>query len=89
MNTIISVIGKDRIGIIADVSRILADMRVNVIDISQTIMGEYFTMIMRGDVSASSVPMDKMVKDLREKGQAMGLEIELRSEELFNAMHRI
>ena len=89
MNVIISVIGKDRIGIIRDVSTFLADLSINIIDISQTLMGEYFTMIMRANTEKSSMPIDKLIVALREKGAAVGLDINLRSEEIFDAMHRI
>ncbi len=89
MNVIISVIGKDRIGIIRDVSAFLADLNVNIVDISQTLMGEYFTMIMRANVEKSDMPIDRLIKALREKGESVGLDINLRSEEIFNAMHRI
>jgi len=89
MNVIISVIGKDRIGIIRDVSAFLADLDINIIDISQTLMGEYFTMIMRANTEKSSMPIDKLIVALREKGEKVGLDINLRSEEIFNAMHRI
>ena len=67
MNVIISVIGKDRIGIIKDVSTFLADLQINIVDISQTLMGEYFTMIMRANTEKSSMPLDKLGKALAEK----------------------
>ena len=89
MNVITSVIGKDRIGIIRDVSAFLADLEINIVDISQTLMGEYFTMIMRANTEKSSMPIDKLIVALREKGEKVGLDINLRSEEIFNAMHRI
>lgn len=89
MNVIISVIGKDRVGIIRDVSTFLADLDINIVDISQTLMGEYFTMIMRANTEKSSMPIDKLIVALREKGEKVGLDINLRSEEIFNAMHRI
>ena len=89
MNVIISVIGKDRIGIIRDVSAFLADLDVNIVDISQTLMGEYFTMIMRANTEKSSMPLDKLGKALADKGASVGLDINLRSEEIFDAMHRI
>lgn len=89
MNVIISVIGKDRVGIIRDVSTFLADLSINIIDISQTLMGEYFTMIMRANTEKSSMPIDKLIVALREKGESVGLDINLRSEDIFNAMHRI
>ena len=89
MNVIISVIGKDRVGIIRDVSTFLADLEINIVDISQTLMGEYFTMIMRANTEKSTMPIDKLIVALREKGQSVGLDINLRSEEIFDAMHRI
>ena len=89
MNVIISVIGKDRVGIIRDVSTILADLNVNIIDISQTLMGKYFTMIMRANTEKSDMPIDKLAALLHEKGKEVGLDVNLRSEEIFNAMHRI
>ena len=89
MNVIISVIGKDRIGIIRDVSTVLADLNINIVDISQTLMGEYFTMIMRANLEKSDMPIDKLIKALREKGESVGLDIDLRSEDIFGAMHRI
>jgi len=89
MNVIISVIGKDRIGIIRDVSAFLADLNINIVDISQTLMGEYFTMIMRANTEKSSMPLDKLGKALADKGASVGLDINLRSEEIFDAMHRI
>ena len=89
MNVIISVIGKDRIGIIRDVSAFLADLNINIVDISQTLMGEYFTMIMRANIAKSTMPIDKLIAHLREQGKDIGLDINLRSEEIFDAMHRI
>ena len=89
MNVIISVIGKDRIGIIRDVSTFLADLNINIVDISQTLMGEYFTMIMRANTEKSTMPIDKLIVALREKGESVGLDINLRSEDIFDAMHRI
>lgn len=89
MNVIISVIGKDRVGIIRDVSTYLADLNVNIVDISQTIMGEYFTMIMRANTEKSELPIDKLAALLHEKGEKAHLDINLRSEEIFDAMHRI
>jgi len=89
MNVIISVIGKDRVGIIRDVSTILADLNVNIVDISQTLIGEYFTMIMRANTEKSDMPIDRLAALLHEKGKEVGLDVGLRSEEIFDAMHRI
>ena len=89
MSVIISVIGKDRVGIIRDVSAFLADLNINIVDISQTLMGEYFTMIMRANIEKSTMPIDKLIVALHEQGEKVGLDINLRSEDIFDAMHRI
>ena len=86
---IITVLGHDRVGIIAMVSNILADNGINILDISQTILQGFFTMVMVVDFSQSKID----VKELREifsgKGQEMGLQITVQHEDLFNYMHRI
>lgn len=73
MKAIVTVIGHDRVGIIADVSRILAERGVNVLDISQTVMQEYFTMIMLVDASGCSVPFAELTALLRTEGEKLGL----------------
>jgi len=87
MKAIVSVIGKDRMGIIAKVSNILQDLNINIEDLSQTIMQDYFTMIMLVDMSSSSV------RDITEKldvtAKEIGVSIHLQNEELFSSMHRI
>lgn len=86
---VVSVIGTDKVGIIANVTKILADHKVNVLDISQTIMQEFFTMMMVVDLKHITVPVDE-VRDMLEKlGDEMGLTIRLQQEEIFHAMHRI
>ena len=89
MKAIVTVIGKDRVGIIADVSRILAERGVNVLDISQTVLQEYFTMIMLVDASACTVPFAELTALLRSGGEELGLEIRAQREDIFNAMHKI
>ena len=89
MRAIVTVIGKDRVGIIASVCDILAQYGVNVLDISQTVLQEYFTMIMLVDASACTVPFGELAKHLDTEGQARGLQIRAQREEVFNAMHRI
>ena len=89
MRAILTVIGKDRIGIIAKVCTLLAADDVNILDISQTVMQEYFTMIMLVDTSASSTPFDELARKLDETGQREGLSIRIQREDIFNAMHRI
>lgn len=89
MRAVITVIGHDTVGIIANTSRLLADSKINILDISQTIMGEFFTMIMMVDMSHSDVKLDLISSQLDKIGQDMGLSIRIQSEELFNSMHRI
>ena len=89
MKAIVTVIGHDRVGIIADVSRILAERGVNVLDISQTVMQEYFTMIMLVDASGCSVPFAELTTLLRTEGEKLGLDIRAQREDIFNAMHKI
>lgn len=89
MRAIVTVIGKDQVGIIARVCALLSDQGVNVLDISQTILQEYFTMIMLVDASGAKVPFAQLVKLLEEKGREEGLVIHAQREDIFNAMHRI
>ena len=89
MKAIVTVIGKDRVGIIADVSQLLAARGVNVLDISQTVMQEYFTMIMLVDASGCSVPFAELTALLRTEGEKLGLDIRAQREDIFNAMHKI
>lgn len=89
MRAIVTVIGRDRVGIIADVCTLLAKYGVNVLDISQTILQEYFTMIMLVDASACSAPFAELVKALNGTGTELGLEIRMQREDIFNSMHRL
>ena len=89
MRAVISVIGKDRVGIIAGVSKILAEANVNILDISQTIMQEIFTMVMLVDISQANIPFIRLSEALKNLGTAMGLSIQIQHEDIFNSMHRI
>lgn len=89
MHAIVTVIGKDRVGIIADVCALLAKNSVNVLDISQTVMQEYFTMIMMVDVTAAEIPFAELVRLLEAEGKKLNLTIHAQREDIFNAMHRI
>ncbi|MCQ2442903.1 MAG: ACT domain-containing protein [Oscillospiraceae bacterium] len=89
MHAIVTVIGKDRVGIIADVCALLAKNKVNVLDISQTVMQEYFTMIMMVDVTAAEIPFAELVRLLEDEGKLLNLTIHAQREDIFNAMHRI
>lgn len=89
MRAVITVIGKDKVGIIAGVSNILADYSVNILDISQTIMQDMFTMIMLVDISKMNESFAKLSDRLDEKGHELGLSIRIQHEDIFNSMHRI
>ena len=89
MRAFVTVIGKDKVGSIAAVCNLLAEKKANVLDISQTILQENFTMIMLVDISACSVSFDEMSRLLSELGSSMELSIRIQREEIFNAMHRI
>ena len=89
MKAVVTVVGKDRVGIIADVCMALAASNVNVLDISQTVMQEYFTMMMVVDVSKSTTPLAQLSQDLEAKGQELALSIRIQREDIFEAMHRL
>ena len=89
MKAIVTVVGKDQVGIIASVCVKLAEFNVNVLDISQTVMQGYFTMMMVVDVSGCSVPLAELVVLMEEMGREKGLSIRLQREDIFEAMHRI
>ena len=89
MKAIITVIGMDRIGIIAQVSTLLAECNVNILDISQTILGEYFTMMMLVDLEQVNSPLDEVKEKLNQSGQSLGVSIKLQHEDIFRSMHRI
>ena len=89
MRAIVTVIGKDRVGIIAGVCTLLAESGVNILDISQTIIQQYFTMIMLVDTSGCSLTFDELLKSLRARGEEEALSIRIQREDIFEAMHRI
>lgn len=89
MKAIITVIGKDKVGIIAAVSGELQKMKVNIEDISQTTMQNYFTMIMMAETEEGAPEFEVISKRLRELGKQLNMEIEVRHEDIFNAMHRV
>ena len=89
MKAIVTVVGEDRVGIIAAVCMELASYQVNVLDISQTVMEGYFTMMMVVDVSASPIPLAELAKKMDEKGKEMNLSIRLQRGDIFKAMHRV
>jgi ACT domain-containing protein len=85
---VVSVIGKDQVGIIAKVTNVLADNNVNILDISQTILQDFFTMMMLVDVSGNE-NLDSLQQKFDGISEEMGLKINIQLEEIFQAMHRI
>lgn len=89
MKAIVTVTGKDRKGIIADVCRILADNGINILDISQTVMQDFFTMIMLIDTEDCLLSFTELCDKMANESKTLGLEIRLQREDIFNAMHRV
>ena len=89
MKAVITVIGCDRIGIMAAITGILAKANDNILDISQTIMQELFTMIMLVDISKMNVEFSEMSDMLARAGKELGLDVRFQREEIFTSMHRI
>ena len=89
MKAVVTVIGKDRKGIIAKVSNILFENGVNILDISQTIMQDMFTMIMLVDFENETTALKSVVEKLDEAEKELGLSIHVQREEIFTSMHRI
>ncbi len=87
--TIITVVGKDAVGIIAKVCTYLSNNHINVEDISQTIVQGYFNMMMIVDTGNTAVPFGDMARDLEQIGQEIGVHIRCQREEIFEKMHRI
>lgn len=86
---VITVIGKDRVGIISGVSAVLSESNVNILDITQTILGDMFTMMMIVDMGESKLRFDKLSDELTSLGERLGVEIRIQLEDIFQAMHRI
>ena len=87
--TIITVVGKDTVGIIAKVCVYLAENNINILDISQTIVQGYFNMMMIVDATSSAKQSGKIADELAELGEEIGVQIKLQQEDIFNSMHRI
>ena len=89
MNAIITVVGKDKVGIIAGVCVALEKINVNILDISQTVLQNMFTMNMLVDIEGASVPYAQIVEALDNEGERLGVSIRIQREEIFDAMHKI
>ncbi len=86
---VITVIGEDKVGIIHKVSGILCEGGVNILDISQTIMQELFTMVMLVDVKHATIPFEELKSRLEQTGEQLGVKIVICHEDIFHSMHRI
>ena len=86
---IITIVGKDRVGIVARTCNYLAENGMNILDITQTILQEYFNMMMIVDISGSPKAFDDMAKELEKVGEDIGVTIRCQREEIFTSMHRI
>lgn len=89
MRAIVTVVGPDRVGIIAEVCTQLAQLNINIIDISQTVMEGFFTMMMVTDTSKTNSDFDTIADVLARKGEAMGLSLRIQREDIFHAMHKV
>ncbi len=89
MHAVVTVVGKDKTGIIAMVSSFLAEIGVNILDISQTIMEEYFAMIMLVDLSGAQTQLSVLADECEAMGKEIGMSIHVQHEEIFNAMHTV
>lgn len=89
MKAVITVTGKDSVGIIALVSSECAVYDANILEISQSVLSEYFAMIMLADVSKLAIPFGDFADKMRKLGETRGLEIHAMHEDIFNSMHRI
>ena len=89
MKAIITIVGNDTVGVLAKASGICAKYNANIIDVSQTVMGEYFSMVMMADISKLSCEFAQLSDEMQKEIASMGLVAHVMHEDIFNAMHRI
>ncbi len=90
MKLVVTIVGKDRVGIIAMVSQVLAENNVNILNINQNIMDGYFNMVMRAEMGDDArMNLKELQKVLKEKGEEMGLDIKAQHQDIFNVMHNV
>ncbi len=89
MKAVITVLGKDTVGILAKVSAACADEGVNIIEVTQSVMQDLFAMIMLADIKDSKVPLDELTQKLEKVGDEMGMKVHVMHEDIFNSMHKI
>lgn len=90
MKLVVTIVGKDRVGIIAMVSQVLAENNVNILNINQNIMDGYFNMVMRAEMGEDArMSLVDLQKVLKERGEEMGLDIKAQHQDIFNVMHNV
>ena len=89
MKVVITIVGEDRVGIIARVSNILAESATNILNINQNILDGYFNMVMIADMAKSSVSLKELQQSLKQCGEELGLDIKVQHEDIFRLMHRV
>ncbi len=89
MRVVLTVIGQDKVGIIAGVSNALAECNINIININQNIMQGFFNMVLIADMSEATVSLQEAKEKVHALGEKIGVEIRMQSEEIFTAMHRV
>ncbi len=89
MRVVLTIVGKDKVGITAKVSNALAEMNINIINMNQNIMQGFFNMVLIADMAEANVPIAEARDKMAALGEEIGVEIRLQSEEIFSAMHRI
>lgn len=89
MRVVLTIVGKDKVGITAKVSNALAEMNINIININQNIMQGFFNMVLIADMAEANAPIAEARDKMAALGEEIGVEIRLQSEEIFSAMHRI
>ena len=89
MKLVVTVVGKDRVGIIAAVTKILADNNVNILSINQNIMDGFFNMILLAEASESKIQLVELQKILKSQGEEIGVEIKTQHQDIFDVMHKV
>ncbi len=89
MKAIVTVLGKDKVGIIADIAILMKKYGVNICDISQTLMQDYFTMIMLVDLTLCKADFTVLQSELKKAGEEIGVDIRIQHQDLFDSMHKI
>ena len=89
MQVVLTIVGKDKVGITAKVTNALAEMNINIININQNIMQGFFNMVLIADMEGATVTLAEARQRMVQLGEEIGVEIRLQSEEIFAAMHRI